>query len=266
MYLRDPMHDANLKCLNKYGPVWAQFAFSTYQEINVCEPELIRELLIKDFRYFNGRNDASMFVKYFQKALFVRDETNGWRHIRQTISPLFTTGRLKAVYSNLDKPMKNLLENIDGQMAKKNTDHIDDFNSLVNFKRFTWDITLNLFFSVKFNSFRIEDDSFIEKFLSAKPTNTLTNILPFFIPLWIGRLFQITPMDKRTYSYIVNLVLNCIEQRRRDTSTQYNDLLNMMIQTGLDNDEIVGQCLALFLGGFESVASTCSFTLYGWFD
>ena len=204
-----------------------------------------------------------MFVKYFQKVLFLRDETNGWRHLRQTISPLFTTGKLKALYSNLDKPMRNLLENIDGQMANKKIDRLDDFDPLLNFKRFTWDVTLNLFFSVKFNSFKIEDDNFIQKFLSAKPTNTFINIMSFFMPLCIGRLFKITPMDKNTYNYMVNLILNCIEQRKRDTSTKYNDLLNLLIETGLDNDEIVGQCLALFLGGFESVASTCSFALYG---
>lgn len=50
MYMRDPIHDANVKCLKKYGPVWVQFAFSTFQDVNVCDPELIRDLLIKDFR------------------------------------------------------------------------------------------------------------------------------------------------------------------------------------------------------------------------
>lgn len=48
--MRDPIHDANVKCLKKYGPVWVQFAFSTFQDVNVCDPELIRDLLIKDFR------------------------------------------------------------------------------------------------------------------------------------------------------------------------------------------------------------------------
>lgn len=50
MYALDPMHDAHLKCLNKYGPIWCQFGFSTFQDVNVCDPELIRELLVKDFR------------------------------------------------------------------------------------------------------------------------------------------------------------------------------------------------------------------------
>lgn len=214
-------------------------------------------------RFYNGRQDSSMFVKYFQKVLFLRDETNGWRHLRQTISPLFTTGKLKTLYSNLDKPMRNLLENIEGQLANRKSDRLDDFNPILNFKRFTWDITLNLFFSVKFNSFQIKDDNFIQQFLCAKPTNVFINILPFFMPLCIGRHFKITPMDQKTFNYMVNLILNCIEQRKKEPSTNYNDLLNLLIETGLDNDEIVGQCLALFLGGFESVATTCSFALYG---
>ena len=206
-----------------------------------------------------------MFSKYFQQVLFLKDETNGWRHLRQTVSPLFTTGKLKKLYSNLDKPMRNLLENLDGQLAKRNTDHLDDFDPILNFKRFTWDVTLNLFFSVKFNSFKIEDDSFIQQFLSAKPTNTFKNILALFMPLCIGRHFKITPMDTKTYNYMVNLILNCIEQRKKDTATNYNDLLNLLIETDLNNEEIVGQCLGLFLGGFESVATTCSFALYGKF-
>lgn len=57
--------------------------------------------------------------------------------------------------------MKNMIENLNGQMKDKNC--IDHFNPLINFKRFTFDITLNLFFSVKFNSFKIDSDDFIEK-------------------------------------------------------------------------------------------------------
>ena len=58
--------------------------------------------------------------------------------------------------------MKNLIESIESQLKNKN--QIDNFNPKTNFKRFTWDITLNLFFSVKFNSFQIQDDDFIEKY------------------------------------------------------------------------------------------------------
>lgn len=59
-YFLYPIHEADLKCLQKYGPIWSGNVFSTFKEINICEPELIREILIKDFRKYNGRNDGSM--------------------------------------------------------------------------------------------------------------------------------------------------------------------------------------------------------------
>ena len=69
-------------------------------------------------------------------------------------------------------------------------------------------------------------------------------------------------MDKDTYKYLVQLSLNCIQERKKSKNCNYNDLIQMLIQTGLPDDEIVGQCIGLFLGGFESVAQTCAFTLY----
>lgn len=197
---------------------------------------------------------------FFDKSIYLSFDI--FDKSRQTISPLFTTGKLKALYSNLNKPMKNLLENLDDQL--KDSNYLDNFNPKLNFKRFTWDITLNLFFSVKFNSFKIESDDFIEQFLSARPTNTFKNLLSLFMPLWVAKMFQkVIPMDSKTYHYLLQLILNCIQQRKKDTQSNYNDLLQLLIETELPDDEIVGQCLALFLGGFESVATTCSFALYG---
>ena len=83
------------------------------------------------------------------------------------------------------------------------------------------------------------------------------------MPVWLGKLFQIIPMDHKTYHYLVQLILNCIEQRKKDTNSNYNDLLQSLMQTGLPDDEIIGTFFALFSGGFESVATTCSFALYG---
>lgn len=69
-------------------------------------------------------------------------------------------------------------------------------------------------------------------------------------------------MDRNTYHYIVELTLNCIRERKKSTQSNYNDLLQLLIQTDIPDDEIIGTLIALFLGGFESVAQTCTFAIY----
>lgn len=161
----------------------------------------------------------------------------------------------------MNEPIKNLIEHVNERIG--NRDRIDDFNPKLVFKRFTFDITLHLFFSVEFNSYKIESDDFISKFLSAKPPSTLLNLVQLLMPLCIAQKMKIVPMQKHTYKYLVQLALNCIRQREKDKKTNYSDLIQLLIETGLPEEEIVGQCLALFLGGFESVSQTCSFALYG---
>lgn len=94
-------------------------------------------------------------------------------------------------------------------------------------------------------------------------------------------------MDKKTYDYLVQLSLNCIQQRKQNTNSKFNDLIQLLIQTDLSDEEIVGQvsfilefftkikniilikffsfiaqCIAFFLGGFESISQTCAFAIY----
>lgn len=73
------------------------------------------------------------------------------------------------------------------------------------------------------------------------------------MPISLAKMFKLkfVPMDKKTYYYLVQLCLNCIEQRRKDNQSNYNDLLQLLIQTGLSEDEIVGQCISFFLGAYK---------------
>lgn len=254
-----PLHDYNLKCLKDYGEVWISFANSTYNDLYIVDPELIKQVLVKDFKQYNGRIGGEMFGKYFDKILFLRDETSGWKHIRNAISPMFTTGKLKGLYSNLDKPIYHLITSMDEQLGENN--FINDFNPLINFKKFTWNITLNLFFSIEFDSVKVEN-AFVEKFLTAKNDSVFVNLLGLFMPMWIANKLNILPLPSDTYEYLVKLSLTCIEQRKQSKQTNYNDLLQSFLETGLSEEDMIGQFFALFLGGFESIASTCSFALY----
>lgn len=61
----------------------------------IRDPELIKQILIKDFDYFKDRYaNASVYDILGTANLFVL-KNPGWKLLRRKISPIFTSGRLK---------------------------------------------------------------------------------------------------------------------------------------------------------------------------
>lgn len=85
----------------------------------IRDTELIKHVLIKDFNFFQNRNASSSDI-VGSKNLFVVNNPD-WKYIRQKLSPIFTTGRLKKMFElmleigkDLDAYMESL--NLEGKI------------------------------------------------------------------------------------------------------------------------------------------------------
>ena len=100
------MHKMFLNYFHKYGRVHTM-CFGRTPIIVVSDPEIVKQILVKDFSKFPNRPPFIKPRPPFDSGLFVaRDGT--WKRIRNTLTPTFTGSKLKQIVPILEEASETL--------------------------------------------------------------------------------------------------------------------------------------------------------------
>uniref|UniRef100_A0A674P4L2 unspecific monooxygenase n=1 Tax=Takifugu rubripes TaxID=31033 RepID=A0A674P4L2_TAKRU len=245
------------ECQSKYGDVWGVFEGRT-PVLMVSDPGMIKTILVKEcysvftnHRIFSGPLETSVFS--------AKDET--WKRMRTSISPCFTSGRLRQVSW---------------------TSHLKsaswDLNCLkyVLFGPYSLDVIASSSFSVDADSINNPDDPFIINIKKVLNLNfwllLIKNVLPFS-----SYLFEFLHIDIIPRS-IVDYFFNLIKQLKAQHDQSVRDFLHVMIQNeipqseiksdqdqppkGLTEQEILSQSVLFIFGGYDTTTITITYLLY----
>ncbi|XP_076653844.1 cytochrome P450 6k1 [Halictus rubicundus] len=235
----------------------------------VKKPELIKQIMIKDFYAFMDRyfTAESRHDKIGSSNLF-NIKNPEWKHLRTKITPVFTSGKMRKLFHLLvetTESMKNYLQNeVSGSETK--TVMMRDVSL-----KYTTDIISSVAFGVHVNSFDKNNNEFFEKAQEGThPTfvATLQLMLMFFFPSlskYVGRQLLGSATD-----YFRSVFWDSMENREM-SKTKRGDLIDSLIEVKsdvkdndfkLEGDVLVGQAAIFFVAGRESSVTTISFTLY----
>ncbi|KAJ8372868.1 hypothetical protein AAFF_G00276410, partial [Aldrovandia affinis] len=256
---RKGFHHFDMECFRKYGKIWG-FYDGRQPVLAIMDPGMIKTILIKEcYSLFTNRRD---------------DE---WRRIRTVLSPTFTSGRLKEMFSIIKRNSDNLVQSLQRTVDNGKTVELKEF-----FGAYSMDVVTSTSFSVEIDSLNNPKDPFvtqIKKMLNFSifaPAFLLIAFFPFFTPLL--EKMEISLFPKSVTDFFYASLRKIKAEREMKVHKNRVDFLQLMMDSqipeksigtkgdeslkGLTEHEILSQSMMYIFAGYETSSSTLTFLSY----
>ncbi|MCI4392299.1 hypothetical protein PGIGA_G00144480 [Pangasianodon gigas] len=270
---RKGFYNFDTECFKKYGKVWGIYD-GRLPILMTLDLEMIKAIMVKEcFSTFTNRRDTNMAGPFADGITVVKDEK--WKRIRASLSPFFTSGRLKEIFPIAEKYADRFIDHL----KKRNQREAVKIKEVI--APYTMDVVTSASFSVEIDSINNPDDPFvvqIKKFFNFNffsPIILIITIFPFVVPI-LSKL-GVTLFSKSAMDFFYS-ALKKIKDQHSTNEKRRVDFLQLMIQSqisdeqaakaddqpskGLTDHEILSQSFIFILGGYETTSTTLTYLLY----
>lgn len=260
--------------------------------LHLHDPEIIKQVLIKEFQDFNGRGVSTIGSEADPLAdhLFFLSGP-AWKNLRVKLAPTFTSGKIKYMFETIRQSSYQLSDYLDERIEANGGAYCEDARPLM--MRLFVDTISSVAFGIESNVVRNPDSEFY-KAAQRAVAPTLSNALRSLLAMFgreIQQTFNVRASSASTTKFFLDLVRESVEYRETNKIDR-PDMLNLLIQLKnkgfvdadkgdakdkdssparqgaagetrrLTTNEIAAQVFIFFIAGFESSSGTTSFTLY----
>ncbi|XP_054713600.1 cytochrome P450 3A8-like [Uloborus diversus] len=287
-----PLHETELNRYRKYGQIYGHYE-GTNPVLSIADPVLIKKILVKDFLSFPNRRTFQLGDSIMENNL-VSLQGEDWKRVRSIMSPTFTTGKLKKIFSIIMDSTETCLNNY-----KKYAKSGEPVDLKKIYSAFTMDLIASSAFSTKLDSYSDPNNKFVTA--ARHILQGLNCRLLFFLVLFqrLCLLFGFSALSPKGMNFFKTLVLEIVEERK-NTAKVRNDFLQLMMNAvkeneekqasdelesedlteiyenvnedrevlktvekkTLSNNELIAQCIIFLLAGHETTSSALSFATY----
>ncbi|XP_057660430.1 probable cytochrome P450 6a20 [Diorhabda carinulata] len=242
--------------------------------------EVIKCILQKDFNHFMNHGD------YVNEELdpltghLLALENEKWKKLRGKLTPTFTSGKMKMMFSTIAACTESLKDNLEEYAKIKDCVNIKDV--LV---KYTTDVIGSTAFGLECNSFEDPDSKFIEfgKKIFGTGRRNFNRMVTNNLPKCILNLIGYKRNEKSIEDFFMGLVKSMVEYREKN-NVYRKDFMHLLLQlknrgkvtndesifpNGDENgdhfisfNEVAAQCFVFFLAGFETSSTAMTFALY----
>lgn len=261
--------DINLRIYKKFQNTERYCGFFTFvtKALFVMDLELIRRIMVSDFGSFadrglfhNVRDDPLT-----GNLLFL--DGPEWRWLRQNLTQVFTSGKLRYMFSNMLKVGEELAESCQKQEGEIEAKDLC--------ARFTTDVIGSCAFGLECNSLRDPESKFRQmgKSVTTNPHHSIIVQAFMFGQPKLARKFRLRLFRPEVSEFFLDTVRQTLDYRRRE-NIKRNDLIQLLMELGegegaegkkeeaLSFEQIAAQAMVFFLAGFDTSSTTMSFCLY----
>ncbi|KAJ9594231.1 hypothetical protein L9F63_014391 [Diploptera punctata] len=237
----------------------------------VNDLDLIRNILVKDSQYFIDHNMVAdeKSDPLFANVIFSL-KGDKWKHVRQKLTPSFTSGKMKVMFNLVNKCGEDLVDLIEQLSANDSEVPVKE-----TLTRYTTDAISTCALGIESKSLKdskSEVRHYMRKVVDFTISKGFAGFLMFFEPQ-INKLLKFKLMDKEVATFFRKTVWEAVKHREKNGVVR-KDLLDCLMElrkkTEKDGDELVkidgdlfvAQAFAIFAGGFETSSSATTFMMY----
>lgn len=247
----------------------------------VQDPQYIKTITTKDFYYFCNREVSDYVHKeYLSKNLFQTYGDN-WKVLRQNLTPMFSSAKMKKMFSLIDQCSRQFEKVLDEQTEISKVLDVRNW-----FGRFTMDCIGSCAFGVNTeamvepnNPFRNIGDAFFQvtyqRFLKIHTRAIWPRIfyslgmevnpgqLSEFFTSFLGGVFA-KRKEPSLRNDFIDLIMTFNNKKYITGDSMHNLKINSKdkIKLDVDHNLLSAQCFIFFVAGYETSATTASFTLF----
>lgn len=281
LLFRKTLSQVGLEYYNKYPKekVVGYYKF-TKPELFIRDPEYVKRILIQDFMYFHSRGMVvhKKVIQPLYRNLFLL-EGDAWKLLRQRMTPVFTSGKLKAMFPLIVDKAEKLKARALSSAAKGATLDAKELMA-----RYATDFIGACGFGVESDSLNDEESEFRKlgaNIFSFKTKDIVYGILKALFPETTKHLvvlehverdmknFVGSVLQKRNYLPIgrgdfIDLLLECKNKGIIHGESIEHIINGVPEKTSLEFDDelLIAQVFVFFAAGFETSSSATSFTLH----
>nr|QRY28566.1 cytochrome P450 CYP6CY6 [Sitobion avenae] len=239
----------------------------------IIDPEIINDVLIKDFSSFPNRGFSMDFkANPLSNNLFFMENPQ-WKTIRNKLTPAFTSGKLKVMYDQIKECGGELMKNIDIDL-KKNGDEIEVRDIM---GKYSTDVIGTCAFGLKLDAINDDESPFRKhgKSIFAPSLRQLFRELCVLISPALVKLVRVKDFPKEATDFFHAAFKETMTYRLENKIVR-NDLVHCLMQARNDlvlntdlpkhekftESQIVANAFIMFAAGFETVSSAVSYCLY----
>ncbi|KAG7459980.1 hypothetical protein MATL_G00216350 [Megalops atlanticus] len=262
-------------CFQKYGRVWG-FYDGRQPVLAIMDTGMIKTILIKEcYSIFTNRRNFGLNGSLYDAVSIAEDDE--WKRIRSVLSPSFTSGRLKEMFTIMKKHSNNLVMSLQKKAENDEPVEVKEF-----FGPYSMDVVTSTSFSVDIDSLNNPGDPFVAnikkmlKFDFLNPLFMLVVLFPFLIPLLDKMELSLFPASVMDFFY--GSLRKIKAEREKNVHKNRVDFLQLMVdsqilekkidsteensQKGLTDHEILSQAMIFIFAGYETSSSSLSFIAY----
>ncbi|XP_054155685.1 cytochrome P450 3A8-like [Oppia nitens] len=191
----------------KYGKCFGVYE-GNRPVLYLADPELIRDVLVKDFHVFTNRRDVR--AGFLMNKMIANLKDDDWKRVRTVISPTFTSGKLRKMLPLITDCLKTL--NCMLETASLETGQPYDMKTV--YCGYTMEVILQVSFGVKVDAMLDKDNPIIlnaGKLLAHEFRSLYLTVM--FLPK-LADYLQLSVFDESVIEFFHDFTLKVIADRR----------------------------------------------------
>lgn len=270
-----PLHEVVRKNYKTYGRIYGSYQ-GTVPTLVVGDPDLLSDVLVKDFKSFSDKSEAQQIGTDVWKKVVMNLSGEEWKRVRNILSPAFTSAKLKTTVFKLSQLAGRAVTRLENAA-------LGDMPLEVNevFENYAMDSTAALMYGIDLDSFGDLDHPLM--LCCGKLFSNMVGwqlVMLFTMPR-IYKLFLPGYPPKENTDALKEFV-SLVVQERQKKQAEEDDILQMLLDTECEDggrsessgkgdvlgkgamtlDEITAQALVFFIGGTDTVTSALTYTAY----